>query len=66
MKRVCSVLVLTAVAIVALAPAAWAADIQGKIKGVDASGRNIKASYEEKDGQKVATSFTVTPAAPAR
>ncbi len=92
MKRLCSVLVLAAVAIVALAPVAWAADIQGKIKGVDASGRmvtlddgtqivlpptltverkalqpgaNIKASYEEKDGQKVAKSFTVMPPAPA-
>ena len=25
-------------------------------------GANVKASYEEKDGQKVATSFTVMPA----
>ena len=92
MKRVCSVLALAAVAIVmVLAPPAWAADIQGKIKGVDASGRlvtlddgtqivlpptltverqalqpgaNVKASYEEKDGQKVAKSFTVVPPAP--
>jgi len=93
MKRVCSVLVLAAVAIVmVLAPLAWAADIQGKIKGVDASGRlvtlddrtqivlpptltverqalrpgaNVKASYEEKDGQKIAKSFTVMPPAAA-
>jgi hypothetical protein len=91
MKRVCSVLVLAAVAFVmALAPLAWAADIQGKIKAVDASGRmvtladgtqivlpptltverqalqpgaNVKASYEEKDGQKIAKSFTVMPPA---
>jgi len=28
-------------------------------------GANIKASYEEKDGQKVAKSFTVMPPAPA-
>ena len=91
MKRVFSVLVLAAVAMVmVLAPLAWAADIQGKIKGVDASGRlvtlddgtqivlpptltverkalqpgaNVKASYEEKDGQKIAKSFTVMPPA---
>jgi len=91
MKRVSSVLVLAAVAVVMmLAPPAWAADVQGKIKSVDASGRmvtldngaqimipptltverqalqpgaNVKASYDEKDGQKVATSFTVMPPA---
>ncbi|HYS18668.1 MAG TPA: DUF1344 domain-containing protein [Candidatus Binatia bacterium] len=91
MKRVSSVLVLAAVAVVMmLAPLAWAADVQGKIKSVDASGRmvtldngaqimipptltverqalqpgaNVKASYDEKDGQKVATSFTVMPPA---
>jgi len=90
MKRVSSVLVLAAVAVVMmLAPPAWAADVQGKIKSVDASGRmvtlddgtqltlpptltvekqslkpgaSVKASYEEKDGQKVATSFMVMPA----
>jgi hypothetical protein len=71
-----------------LAPVAWAADIQGKIKSVDPSGKmvtlddgtqlmipptiklekqalqpgaNVKASYEEKNGQKVATSFMVMP-----
>lgn len=91
MKRVCSVLVLATVAIVmALAPLAWAADIQGKIKSVDASGRmvtlddgtkivlpptltvekqalqpgaTVKASYDEKDGQNIAKSFTVMPPA---
>ena len=90
MKKVCSVLVLSVVAFVmVLAPIAWAAEVQGKIKSVDASGRmvtlddgtqltlpptltvekqslkpgaSVKASYEEKDGQKVATSFMVMPA----
>jgi len=90
MKRVTSILALVAVAIVmVLAPVAWAADVQGKIKSVDPSGRmvtlddgtqivipptltvekstlkpgaNVKASYDEKDGQKVAKSLTVMPA----
>ncbi len=90
MKKVCSVLVLSVVALVmVLAPIAWAAEVQGKIKSVDASGRmvtlddgtqltlpptltvekqslkpgaSVKASYEEKDGQKIATSFMVLPA----
>lgn len=90
MKRLSTVLVLVAVAIVmVLAPLAWAADVQGKIKSVDPSGAmvtlddgtqivipptltveksalkpgaNVKASYDEKDGKKVANSLTVTPA----
>jgi len=90
MKRVSSVLVMVAVTIVmVVAPIAWAADVQGKIKSVDPSGRmvtlddgtqivipptltveksalkpgaNVKASYDEKDGKKVANSFTVMPA----
>ncbi len=75
--------------VMVLAPIAWAAEVQGKIKSVDASGRmvtlddgtqltlpptltvekqslkpgaSVKASYEEKDGQKIATSFMVMPA----
>ena len=87
MKRVSSVLVMVAVTIVmVLAPVAWAADVQGKIKSVDPSGSmvtlddgtqivippiftveksalkpgvNVKVNYDEKDGQKVAKSFTV-------
>lgn len=90
MKKVCSLLVLSAITFVmVLAPIAWAAEVQGKIKSVDSSGRmvtlddgtqltlpptitvekqalkpgaNVKASYEEKDGQKVATTFMVMPA----
>lgn len=90
MKRVTTILALVAVAFVmVLAPVAWAADVQGKIKSVDPSGRmvtlddgtqivipptltveksalkpgaNVKASYDEKDGQKVAKSLTVMPA----
>ncbi len=90
MKKVCSVLVLSVVALVmVLAPIAWAAEVQGKIKSVDPSGHmvtlddgtqltlpptltvekqslkpgaSVKASYEEKDGQKIATSFMVLPA----
>jgi hypothetical protein len=90
MKKASALLVLAAIAVVTmLAPVAWAADVQGKIKSVDSSGKmvtlddgtqlmipptltvekkalkpgaNVKASYEEKDGQKVATSFMVMPA----
>jgi Protein of unknown function (DUF1344) len=74
--------------VMVLAPMAWAADVQGKIKSVDPTGKmvtldngtqlmipptltvekqalqpgaNVKASYEEKDGRKVATSFMVMP-----
>jgi len=89
MKRVSAVLVLAVVTFVMmLAPMAWAADVEGKIKSVDPSGKmvtlddgtkltipptlsvekkalqpgaNVKASYEEKGGQKVATSFLVMP-----
>ena len=89
MKRASAVLVLAVIAVVMLlAPVAWAADVQGKIKSVDPSGKmvtlddgtqltipptltvekqalqpgaNVKASYEEKDGHKVATSLMVMP-----
>jgi uncharacterized protein DUF1344 len=89
MKRASAVLVLAMIAVVmVLAPMAWAADVQGKIKSVDPSGKmvtlddgtqltipptlpvekqtlkpgaNVKASYEEKDGHKVVTSFLVMP-----
>ena len=89
MKRMSAVFVLAVVAFVMmLAPMAWAADVEGKIKTVDPSGKmvtlddgtkltipptlsvekkalqpgaNVKASYEEKGGQKVATSFLVMP-----
>jgi Cu/Ag efflux protein CusF len=89
MKRAGAFLVVAVVAIVMiLAPIAWAADAQGKIKSVDPSGKmvtlddgtqlmipptvkvekqmlkpgaNVKASYEEKDGQKVVTSLMVMP-----
>jgi hypothetical protein len=89
MKRASAVLVLGVIAIVmVLAPTAWAADVQGKIKSVDPSGKmvtldngtqlmipptltvekqalrpgtNVKASYEEKDGHKVATALIVMP-----
>ena len=90
MKKVCGLLVLSVIAFVmVLAPIAWAADVQGKIKSVDPSGKmvtlddgtqlmipqtdagemkvlqpgaSVKASYEEKNGHKVATSFMVMPA----
>jgi len=90
MKNTGALLVLAVIMVVmVLAPVAWAEDVQGKIKSVDASGKmvtlddgtqlmipptlkvekqalkpgaNVKASYEEKDGQKVATSFMVMPA----
>ena len=90
MKKASALLVLAVTAVVMmLAPVAWAADVEGKIKSVDASGKmvtlddgtkltipptltvekkalkpgkNVKASYEEKGGQKVATSFMVMPA----
>jgi Protein of unknown function (DUF1344) len=87
MKRVNSVLAMVAVTLVlVLAPVAWGADVEGKIKSVDPSGSlltlddgtqivipptftveksalmpglNVKVSYDEKDGQKVAKSFTL-------
>ncbi len=90
MKKAGVLLVLAVIAVVmTLAPVAWAADVEGKIKSVDPSGKmvtlddgtklmipptmkvekqalkpgaNVKASYEEKDGNKVATSFMVMPA----
>src|SRR6516165_818505 len=90
MKKASALLVLAVTAVVMmLAPVAWAADVEGKIKSVDASGKmvtlddgtkltipppltvekkalkpgaNVKASYEEKGGQKVATSSMVMPA----
>jgi len=90
MKNAGALLVLAVITVVmVLAPVAWAEDVQGKIKSVDASGKmvtlddgtrlmipptlaiekqalkpgaTVKASYEEKDGQKVATSFMVMPA----
>ena len=90
MRRMSSLLALFAIAfIIVLAPTAWAADVQGKIKSFDPNanavvledgtqimipptvrverqalqpGANVKASYEEKDGHKVATSIAVTPA----
>jgi Protein of unknown function (DUF1344) len=89
MKRMGAVFVPAVVAFVmTLAPMAWAAEVEGKIKSVDPSGKmvtlddgtkltipptlsvekkalqpgaNVKASYEEKGGQKVATSFLVMP-----
>jgi len=94
MKKVCGLLVLSVIAFVmVLAPIAWAADVQGKIKSVDPSGKmvtlddgtmltipptlkvekqalkpgtNVKASYEEKGGEKVATAFMVMPSTPSR
>ena len=90
MMKAGALLVLAVVTVVmVLAPVARAADVQGKIKSVDATGKmvtlddgtklmipptltvekqalkpgaTVKASYEEKDGQKVATSFMVMPA----
>jgi Protein of unknown function (DUF1344) len=90
MKKVFSILALSVVTIVmVLAPLAYAADVQGKIKSVDPSGKmvtlddgtmltipptlkiekqalkpgtNVKASYEEKGGEKVATALMVMPA----
>lgn len=90
MKKLLSILALSVVTIVmVLAPLAYAADVQGKIKSVDPSGKmvtlddgtmltipptlkiekqalkpgaSVKASYEEKGGEKVATALTVMPA----
>jgi len=90
MRKMGSILVLFAIAFLAvLAPAAWAEEVQGKIKSFDAAantvvledgtqlmipatmkverqalkpGASVKASFEEKGGQKVATSIAVMPA----
>ena len=92
MKTPGVLLVVTAIAaLVVLAPLAWAAEVEGRIRSVDPSGRlvtlddgtqltiptlltvekqalqpgaSVKASYEEKNGQKLSTSFMVT--SPAR
>jgi hypothetical protein len=94
MDKVCRLLVLSAVAFVmVLAPVAWAADVQGKIKSVDPTGKmvtlddgtmltipptlkvekqalkpgtNVKASYEQKGAEKVATALMVMPSTPSR
>jgi hypothetical protein len=80
LKAMGSALALTFV----LSGAAWAADVEGKIKSVDTSektfvledgtkvwvgegvaidtlkeGKDVKASYDEKDGKNVATSVEV-------
>ena len=90
MKRGSDALAAALIALViAVALPAWAADVEGKIKSVDASGKivtlddgtrltipqalaverkalqpgaNVKATYEERDGQKIATSFMVMSA----
>jgi Protein of unknown function (DUF1344) len=89
MTKMSFVFVLLAVAVMVLAPLSFAADVQGKIKSVDPSGRmvtlddgtqivipatltveksalkpgaSVKASCDEKDGQKIAKSLTVMPA----
>ncbi len=90
MRKPGSVLLLAAiVAVLILAPLAWAGDVQGKIKAVDPKGQmvtlddgtqlvipaalkiqrqdlrpgaNVKASFEEQNGQKVATSIQLMPA----
>ncbi len=90
MRKMGSMLVLFAIAfLTVLAPAAWAEEVQGKIKSFDAAantvvledgtqlmipatmkverqalkpGASVKASFEEKGGQKVATSIAVMPA----
>jgi ribosomal protein S1 len=89
MKRASAVLVLAVIAtVMVFAPVVWAAEVQGKIKSIDQSGKmvtlddgtqltipptltvekralqpgaSVKAHYEEKDGQKVATSLMVMP-----
>ena len=90
MRKMGSMLVLFAIAfLTVLAPAAWAEEVQGKIKSFDAAantvvledgtqlmipatmkverqalkpGASVKASFQEKGGQKVATSIAVMPA----
>ena len=90
MKRGSGALMAALIALVmTVAAATWAADVEGKIKSVDASGKivtlddgtqltipqalaverkalqpgaNVKATYEEKAGQKIATSFMVMSA----
>ncbi|HKC97828.1 MAG TPA: DUF1344 domain-containing protein [Methylomirabilota bacterium] len=89
MKKARTLLVLTTIAVLMmLVPVAWGADVEGKIRSVDPSGKmvtlddgtqlmipptdagekkvlqpgaSVKASYEEKDGHKMATSFMVIP-----
>ncbi len=89
LKVAAAIFVLGLVAVLALGTAAWAADVEGKVKSVDTSGRVVtledgtmltipstakvdrnalkpgavvKASFEEKGGEKVVTAIQVTPA----
>lgn len=89
LKAAAAIFVLGLVAVLALGTAAWAADVEGKVKSVDTSGRVVtledgtmltipstakvdrnalkpgavvKASFEEKGGEKVVTAIQVTPA----
>ncbi len=89
MKRLLTLMVAAAVAVLSFAPVAWAGDVQGKLKNVDASGRvltledgtrltipptmkverkdlmpgaQVKASFEDKSGEKVVTAINVQPA----
>jgi Cu/Ag efflux protein CusF len=88
-KARAAMFVLTLVAALGLGTVAWGADVEGKIKSVDASGRmvtledgttltippdakvdksalkpgaTVKASFEDKAGQKVVTTIQVAPA----
>jgi hypothetical protein len=89
MLKAAAIFVLGLVAVLALGTAAWAADVEGKIKSVDTNvrvvtledgtmltipltakvdrnalkpGAIVKASFEEKGGEKVVTAIQVTPA----
>jgi hypothetical protein len=89
MRTLLTLLLAVAVAALAFMPIAWAADVHGKIRNVDPSGRmltledgtrltipanvrverkhltpgaDIKASFEDKGGEKIDTAIEVSPA----
>jgi len=89
MKKILTVTVVAALAVLSVAPFTWAGDVQGKLKSVDATGRvlmlddgtrlmvpptvqierkalqpgaQVKASYEERGGEKVITAIEIAPA----
>jgi len=93
MKKILTVTAVAALVVLSVAPFTWAADVEGKLKSVDATGRvlmlddgtrlmvpptvqierralqpgaQVKASYEERSGEKVITAIEISPAAKAK
>jgi len=59
MKRFLVLMVAVLVAALAVAPAAWAGDVQGKIKSVDQTGRMLTLEVTLEDGTQLVIPATV-------